>query len=393
MQIEYNKNFENLSKNYVFAETAKRVSEYKRENPNCKLIHLGIGDVSLPLSKTVIEALKNAVEEQGEQESFRGYAPYGGYDFLRLAVSRYYKNMNINISASEVFISDGAKSDIANILDIFGAAEVLLPVPCYPAYIDVNIIKGNKINYLLCSSDSFIPDFRKAEKKPYIIYICSPNNPTGVVYDKPKLAEIVNFALSSGSIILFDAAYSAFVKGDSPKSIFEIEGAEECAIEINSLSKSHGFTGLRLGWSVISERLMVGGKQVMKLWERRLGAKYNGVPYIIQRAGEAALSLDGLNESKMQVDYYLSNAEKLKTTLENCGIVCSSGNAPYVWFKCPFGMNGYQFFEFLLDNAQIVGTVGAGFGKEYSNYFRFSAFAKKEEIELACKAVLCKLRI
>lgn len=386
MKIEINKNFENLSKNYLFAQTAKKVAAYKALNPDKKIINLGIGDVSLPLTTTVLNALKNAVDEQGEATGFKGYAPYGGYEFMKNAVTNYYKSMNINVFPEEVFISDGAKSDIGNILDIFGKVNVLIPMPCYPAYVDVNVIKGNKINYLQTQTDNFMPDFDCIEKNPYLIYICSPNNPTGAVYDKKLLTKIVDFAKQTGSVIIFDAAYSAFVRDESPKSIFEIDGADACAIEINSLSKSHGFTGLRLGWCVISEKLILGDKQIKTLWERRLGSRYNGVPYIVQRAGEAALSPQGLAESKKQVDYYLQNAKALKQTLEGSGVSCFGGNnAPYVWFKCPFGMDGYKFFDHLLENTQIVGTVGGGFGSEYGGYFRFSAFSSREDTLLACK--------
>ncbi len=394
MKIELNKNFDELSKNYVFAETAERVSEYKRKNPYKTIYNLGIGDVTLPLSKTVMKALKKAVAEQEKENTFRGYAPYGGYDFMKNAVVNYYKNMNVNVSIDEVFISDGAKSDVGNILDIFGNVNVLLTVPCYPAYIDVNIIKGNRIIYLPTNRESFIPDFKSVEKKPYLIYICSPNNPTGTTYKKEVLTEIVNFAKETQSIIVFDSAYSSFVRDDSPRSIFEIERASECSIEINSLSKSHGFTGLRLGWTVISKNLLVGGKIVKTLWERRLGARYNGVPYIIQRAGEAGLSPEGVKESKKQVDYYLKNAVKLKNALISCGVVnCVGGeNAPYVWFKCPYGMDGYKFFDFLLEKAQIVGTVGGGFGKDYSDYFRFSAFSSAENTEKACERLYLLLK-
>ncbi len=391
--MELNKNFDKLSKNYVFAEMAEKVSEYKRKNPYKTIYNLGIGDVTLPLSKVIMKALKKAVAEQEKQNTFRGYAPYGGYDFMKNAVLNYYKNMNISLHLDEIFISDGAKSDVGNILDIFENVDVLLTVPCYPAYIDVNIIKGNKIIYLPTDSKSFIPDFSGVEKKPYLIYICSPNNPTGATYNKDVLSEIVNFARETTSVIVFDAAYSSFVRDNSPKSIFEIEGASECSIEINSLSKSHGFTGLRLGWMVISKNLLVGGKTLKTLWERRLGARYNGVPYIIQRAGEAALSKEGLKESKRQVDYYLNNAKLLKHTLVSCGVNCAGGeNAPYVWFKCPYGMDGYKFFDFLLQKAQIVGTVGGGFGKDYIDYFRFSAFSSKENTKKACERLYLLLK-
>lgn len=393
MEIELNKNFDKLSKNYVFAEMAEKVSEYKRKNPYKTIYNLGIGDVTLPLSKTVMKALKRAVAEQEKQNTFKGYAPYGGYDFMKNAVANYYKSMNINVSTDEIFISDGAKSDIGNILDIFGYVDVLLAVPCYPAYIDVNIMKGNSITYLETDRESFIPRFTNIDKKPYFIYICSPNNPTGTTYKKEVLTEIVKFARETASVIVFDAAYSSFVKDNSPKSIFEIEGASECSIEINSLSKSHGFTGLRLGWTIMCKNLCVNGKAVKTLWERRLGARYNGVPYIIQRAGEAGLSPEGLKESRKQVDYYLKNANKLKNTLITCGVSCVGGeNAPYVWFKCPYGMDGYKFFDYLLKKAQIVGTVGGGFGEMYADYFRFSAFSSKEDTEKACERLFLLLK-
>lgn len=385
MNIKINDNYDNLKESYLFSETAKRINKYSAEHPDKKVIKLSIGDVTLPLTKTVIEAMHKAVDEMAEKDTFRGYPPEYGYDFLREAIAKYYAAHGVDIKADEVFVSDGAKSDCGNIVDILGDNDILIPDPVYPVYMDSNIMSGRNIELLQANIDNnFLPMPDGLENKPYIIYLCSPNNPTGAVYTKEQLGEWVKYAKESGSLIIFDAAYEAFIKGDYPRSIYAVEGARECAVEICSLSKTAGFTGTRCSWSVFPEELSAGGRSLKKLWARRQATKFNGVPYVIQRAAEAAVSPEGYKEAMENIEYYMGNAKLIADLLREKNIWFSGGVcSPYIWLKCPNGMDSWTFFDWLLENAQVGGTPGAGFGAEGEGYFRLTAFGSRENTEEA----------
>ena len=374
--MNLNKNYENLEQSYLFSTIAKKVNEYNKNNPDKKVIRLGIGDVTKPLCKAVTEAMHKAVDEMGVQETFRGYGPEQGYDFLRLAVQGYYVKRNVNLVLDEIFISDGAKSDLGNILDLFGENNiVLIPDPVYPAYVDTNIMDGNKIIYANANVENgFLP--MPADEKVDIIYICSPNNPTGAVYNKEQLKIWVDYANKNNALILFDSAYESFISDkELPRSIFEIEGAKTCAIEICSLSKTAGFTGTRCGYTIVPKDL---GK-LNKMWLRRQTTKYNGVPYIIQKGAEAVFSEEGLREISENLNYYKENAKIISQTMKDCGVWFVGGqHSPYIWLKCPNNMTSWEFFDYLLEKAQVVGTPGAGFGKNGEGFFRLTSFGSRE---------------
>lgn len=380
LQIKVNENFFNVKKNYLFSEIAKRVNAYSAEHPDAEIVRLGIGDVTLPLSPVVVEAMKKAADEMGNAATFRGYAPEYGYDFLREAIAEYYKKFPVNLSAEEIFVSDGAKSDVGNIVDILGDNEILIPDPVYPVYLDSNIMSGRKVSFLKGSNENgFLPLPDGAEEKPYVIYLCSPNNPTGAVYSCEGLKKWVDFANKTGSLIIFDSAYEAFISGDYPHTIYEIEGARSCAVEICSFSKTAGFTGTRCAWSVFPDELMVGENKLSFLWSRRQATKFNGVPYVVQRAAEAALSDEGQAQCREAISYYMENARIIGEVLKEKGIEFTGGeNSPYLWLKCPNGMKSWEFFDFLLQNAQVVGTPGAGFGDAGEGYFRLTSFGSRE---------------
>ena len=385
--MKSNKNYENLEQSYLFSTIAKKVNEYVSKNPDKKVIRLGIGDVTRPLCKAVINAMHNAVDEMGIQESFRGYGPEQGYDFLRLAVQNYYKTHGVTLDLDEIFISDGAKSDLGNILDLFDKDNVVLvPDPVYPVYVDTNIMDGRKVVFANANQENgFLPNVNDInnEIKPDIIYICSPNNPTGAVYTKSQLKEWVDYANKYNSIILFDSAYECFVSDkELPRSIFEIEGAKTCAIEFCSLSKTAGFTGTRCGYTIVPKEL----GNLNKMWLRRQTTKFNGVPYIIQRGAEAVFSNEGMKEISENIAYYKENAKLISETLKDCGIWHVGGkHSPYIWLKCPNGMSSWEFFDYLLEKVQIVGTPGAGFGKNGEGYFRLTSFGSKENTIEAMK--------
>lgn len=375
--MRINSNYENLEQSYLFSTIAKKVNEYISNNPDKKVIRLGIGDVTKPLCKAVISALHKAVDEMGVQETFRGYGPEQGYDFLREAVKKYYSQRNVELDMDEIFISDGAKSDVGNILDLFDSSnKVLVPDPVYPVYVDTNIMAGREVIFADANGDNgFLPMPDKSVKAD-IIYICSPNNPTGAVYNKEQLRAWVEYAKENNSIILFDAAYECFVSDENlPRSIYEIEGAKECAIEFCSLSKTAGFTGTRCGYTIVPRALGA----LNKMWLRRQTTKFNGVPYIVQRGAEAVFTEEGQKEIKENIDYYMANAKIISETLEKCGIWHVGGkHSPYIWLKCPNNMNSWDFFDYLLNEAQIVGTPGAGFGRNGECYFRLTSFGSKE---------------
>jgi LL-diaminopimelate aminotransferase len=386
MNIKINKNFLNVSENYLFSEINKRIKEYKESNPKADIIRLGIGDVTLPLGKSVIDALIKASNEMGNKDTFRGYPPEYGYDFVKEAVKKYYLSNNINLDLDSIFISDGAKSDLGNIVDIFGDNNIYIPNPVYPVYLDSNIMSGRYINFINGNKDNnFLPMPNNEIKANSIIYLCSPNNPTGATYNHEQLKEWVLFALKTSSLIIYDSAYEAFINdNDKPHSIYEIEGAKECAIEICSFSKQAGFTGLRCGFTIIPLKLESEGVKINKLWKRRQATKFNGVSYPVQRAAEAALSKEGINECKDNINYYLENAKMLSNFFDEKGIYYTGGkSSPYIWFKCPNGMTSWEFFDYLLKNANVVGTPGAGFGSFGEGYFRITSFNTHEKTKEA----------
>ncbi|MCL2221804.1 MAG: LL-diaminopimelate aminotransferase [Oscillospiraceae bacterium] len=386
--MNINRNYLNLQDSYLFARIAKSVNEFKAQNPDKKVISLGIGDVTLPLSKSVIAALSAATLEMGNAETFKGYGDYEGYAFLRKAFCDYYAGKGLTLELDEIFVSDGAKSDVGNMLDIFSEDNtVLIPDPVYPVYVDTNIMAGRNIVYMDANDGNSFKPLPDKNVKADIIYLCSPNNPTGAVYNKAELALWVEYALENDAVILFDSAYEAFVCDKSlPTSIYQIDRAEQCAIEFCSLSKTAGFTGTRCGFTIIPKALTRSGESLNRLWLRRQSTKFNGVPYIIQRGAEAVFSPEGLAEARASVAYYMDNARVIADTLTKLGIEFTGGhNAPYVWLKCPDGLSSWEFFDKLLTKMNIVGTPGAGFGKNGEGNFRLSAFGNRDNVAEAMK--------
>lgn len=384
--MKLNDNYENLKESYLFSEIARRVTEYKEANPQKEIIRLGIGDVTKPLVPAVIDAMKKAVEEMGNSATFRGYGEEQGYSFLRKAVCGYYAKKQVSMEDTEIFISDGAKSDLGNILDLFGTENsVLIPDPVYPVYVDTNIMAGRRIHYCAGNQEnSFLPLPDKTIDAD-IIYLCSPNNPTGAAYNKEQLKLWVEYALEQDAVILFDSAYEIFI-GDEriPGSIYQIEGAEKCAIEFCSLSKTAGFTGTRCGYTVIPHSLIRSGKSVNKLWLRRQTTKFNGVPYVIQRGAEAVFTDTGLSQCRENISYYMENARLISDALKSSGIWFTGGeHSPYIWLKCPEGLSSWEYFDRLLTHANVVGTPGIGFGNNGEGFFRLTAFGKREEVKEA----------
>lgn len=382
--MNINENYLNLEESYLFSTVAKKVNEFIKNNPDKKVIRLGIGDVTRPLCNAVINALHKAVDEMGNQKTFRGYGPEQGYDFLREAVKGYYSKRGVCLDLDEIFISDGAKSDIGNILDLFSKDNVVLvPDPVYPVYVDTNVMAGRKVLFSDANGDNGFLPLPDNNIKADIIYICSPNNPTGAVYNKEQLKLWVEYAKENKAVILFDAAYECFVSDDNlPRSIYEIEGAKDVAIEFCSLSKTAGFTGTRCGYTIVPKNL----DKLNKFWLRRQTTKFNGVPYIVQRGAEAVFSDEGQKEIKENIDYYKENAKIISDTLEKCGIKHTGGkHSPYIWLKCPNNMKSWEFFDYLLNNLQIVGTPGSGFGKNGEGYFRLTSFGSKENTIEAMK--------
>ena len=376
--MNINKNYQNLEQSYLFSTVAKKVNEFSKKNPDKKIIRLGIGDVTRPLCKAVIDAMHKAVDEMGVQATFRGYGPEQGYDFLREAVKGYYTKRNVKLELNEIFISDGAKSDLGNILDLFDKDNiVLIPDPVYPVYVDTNIMTGRKVFYINANGDNHFLPMPDRNFKADIIYICSPNNPTGAVYNKQQLKEWVNYAKLNNAIILFDSAYECFVSDKNlPRSIYEIEGAKDCAIEFCSLSKTAGFTGTRCGYTIVPNSLGV----LNKMWVRRQTTKFNGVPYIVQRGAEAVFSSEGQKEIEENINYYKENAKIISDTLDECKISYTGGkHSPYIWLKCPNNMKSWEFFDYILEKIQVVGTPGAGFGVNGERYFRLTSFGSRED--------------
>lgn len=394
--MKINTNYLNLKESYLFSDIAKKTAAYKASNPEADIIKLGIGDVTLPLCEAVVDAFHAAVAEMGKKESFRGYGPEQGYDFLRDAIRDYYRAEDcVILDSNEIFISDGAKSDLGNILDIFSKDNtVLVPDPVYPVYVDTNIMDGREIKFISGNAENgFLPlpdDSMKAD----IIYICSPNNPTGAAYDHAGLKKWVDFALANGSVILFDAAYEAFVSSkELVRSIYEIEGARKCAIEFSSFSKIAGFTGTRCGWTVVPSELEFDGVKLSKLWLRRQTTKFNGVSYPVQRAAAAVFTPEGLKQVRANIDYYKQNAKTITDALDELGIWYTGGvNSPYIWLRCPNGMGSWEFFDLLLTKANVVGTPGAGFGEMGEGFFRLTAFGDHDRTREAAERIVKLLK-
>lgn len=386
--MKINENYKNLETSYLFSTIAKKVSQFIENNPQKKVIRLGIGDVTRPLCKSVVDAMNKAVNEMGTPEGFRGYGPEQGYDFLKDEIQNYYKKRNVLLKNDEIFISDGAKSDLGNILDLFSKEnKVLIPDPVYPVYVDTNLMQGRKIEFLEANEENDflpMPDFNT---KADIIYLCSPNNPTGAVYNKEQLKKWVNYALKNNAVILFDAAYECFIDDNNlPHSIFEIEGAKNCAIEFCSFSKTAGFTGTRCGYTVVSDELNFDNMSLNKMWLRRQTTKFNGVPYIVQRGAQAVFSESGQKEIFENINYYKRNAKIIADTLKKHNIYFTGGiHSPYIWLKCPNNMKSWEFFDFLLEKIQVVGTPGAGFGKNGEGFFRLTSFNTYENTLEAMK--------
>ncbi len=391
--LKINTNYLKLPGSYLFSTIAKKVGAYTEQNPDKRIIRLGIGDVTQPLAPAIVDSLHKAVDEMGDAASFHGYAPDLGYEFLRNAIAiNDYQNRGCNITADEVFISDGAKCDAGNIQEIFSTDNIIAVCdPVYPVYVDTNVMAGrtgiydtktetwSDVVYMPCTAQTnFAPEIPKTV--PDIIYLCFPNNPTGSVISKEGLQKWVDYANENKAVIIYDAAYEAYISEENiPHTIYECEGARSCAIELRSFSKNAGFTGVRLGATIIPKDLKCGGITLHSLWARRHGTKYNGAPYIVQRAGEAVYSQEGKKQLKNQIDYYMRNAKVICQGLKEAGYSASGGiNAPYIWLQTPRKMTSWEFFDYLLQNAGIVGTPGVGFGPSGEGYFRLTAFGSYE---------------
>lgn len=398
MMYQVNTNYLKLPGSYLFSTIAKKVAAYQQANPDKEIIRLGIGDVTQPLPKVVIDALHKAVDEQADAKTFKGYAPDLGYDFLRNAIAEHdYKSRGCDIAADEIFVSDGAKSDSGNIQELFSEDNrIAVTDPVYPVYVDSNVMAGrcgnydpktemwDRVIYMPSTAENgFVPELPK--ETPDIIYLCLPNNPTGTTLKKNQLQKWVDYANQKGSIIIFDAAYEHYISTpDVPHSIYECDGAKDCCIEIRSFSKTAGFTGLRLGFTVVPKSLKSGDASLHDMWARRHGTKFNGAPYIVQRAGEAIYTDEGQKEVDELVGYYMENARMIREGLTEAGFTCYGGvDAPYIWMKTPEKMTSWEFFDYLLDKANVVGTPGSGFGPSGEGYFRLTAFGTHENTKAA----------
>ena len=400
--FKINENYLKLRGSYLFSTIAKKVAAYQEAHPDKELIRLGIGDVTLPLAPAVIDSLHKAVDEMASAETFHGYAPDLGYEFLRKAIAdNDYKARGVEIALDEIFVSDGAKSDSGNIGDIFSQDnKIAVCDPVYPVYVDTNVMAGrtgtfledeekwSNVIYMPCTAENnFVPELPK--ETPDIIYLCYPNNPTGSTITKAQLQEWVDYANKVKAVIIYEAAYEAYIsEEDVPHTIYECEGAKTCAIELRSFSKNAGFTGTRLGFTVIPKELKQGDVMLNSLWARRHGTKFNGAPYIIQRAGEAVYSEAGKKQTAEQVAYYMNNAKTIREGLSEAGYKVSGGvNAPYVWLQVPEGMTSWEFFDYLLENANVVGTPGSGFGPSGEGYFRLTGFGTYENTVKAIERI------
>ena len=405
---QINSNFDKLTSSYLFPEISRRTDDFLKNNKNTKIMRLGIGDTTMPLPKTIIKGLHKAVDYLSDEKTYTGYGDDQGNIELRKALINKYSTLNVDLDISEIFISDGAKSDSANIQQIFSNNSIIaVQDPAYPVYVDSNVIGGktgnwendryNRIYYMPCTQEnSFFPELPKS--KVDLIYLCSPNNPTGKVATKNELESFVNYAIDQKAVIIFDAAYASFIKDNSlPKSIFEIKNADKCSIEINSFSKFAGFTGVRLGWTIVPENLVIENtekNQLRKIWKRRQSTMFNSASNIAQAGGLTALSEEGQKECKEIIDYYMENASIIKSSLEEIGLICFGGdNAPYIWMKTPNKMKSWDFFNKLLEETYVVGTPGVGFGPSGEGYFRLSSFGKREDILNATQSIKKNLKI
>ncbi len=389
-----NYHYQDVAETYLFSNIAKKVSAYVEQNPGKSVLRLGIGDVTLPLAPAVITAMHEAVDEMSKKETFKGYGPEQGYAFLRESIQSYYARRGIALKTEEIFISDGAKSDCGNILDIFDTDNsVLVPDPVYPVYVDTNVMAGRKIAYMQATAENGFLPMPDEKLKADIIYLCSPNNPTGASYTKAQLQAWVDFANQNDSVILYDAAYECFVETDVARSIFEVEGARTCAIELCSFSKTAGFTGTRCGYTVVPEELIRGGMSLRKMWLRRQTTKFNGASYIVQKGASAVFSEEGEKQIRANLAYYKENAKLIADCMDECGISYTGGkNSPYIWLKCPEGMTSWEFFDYLLQEIQVVGTPGSGFGKNGEGFFRLTSFGSRETTVEACKRLKALLK-
>ncbi len=396
--MQLNPHYAELNESYLFSTIAHKVADYQKAHPDADLIRLGIGDVTLPLARPVVDAMHKAVEEQGHQETFHGYIPSEqGYEFLREAIRKYYAQRGVTLDLSEIFISDGAKSDLGNLLDLFSADNtVLVPDPVYPVYVDDNVMAGRKVLYLAATAENnFLPMPDEAPAAD-IVYLCSPNNPTGAAYTVAQLQAWVDWAKAHDAILLYDAAYECFVTEPGlARSIYEVKGAEEVAVEVCSFSKIAGFTGTRCGYTIVPQAIVRGGQSLNKMWLRRQTTKFNGVAYIVQRGAEAVFTPEGMREIQANLDYYRKNAAVIAAALDEAGVwYCGGKNSPYIWLRCPGGMGSWEFFDWLLDTARIVGTPGEGFGPCGKGYFRLTAFgdaARTQQAAERLKAALATL--
>ena len=396
--MQLNPHYAELNESYLFSTIAHKVADYQKAHPDADLIRLGIGDVTLPLARPVVDAMHKAVEEQGHKETFHGYIPSEqGYEFLRETIRKYYAQRGVTLDLSEIFISDGAKSDLGNLLDLFSADNtVLVPDPVYPVYVDDNVMAGRKVLYLAATAENnFLPMPDEAPAAD-IVYICSPNNPTGAAYTVAQLQAWVDWAKAHDAILLYDAAYECFVTEPGlARSIYEAKGAEEVAVEVCSFSKIAGFTGTRCGYTIVPQAIVRGGQSLNKMWLRRQTTKFNGVAYIVQRGAEAVFTPEGMREIQANLDYYRKNAAVIAAALEEAGVwYCGGKNSPYIWLRCPGGMGSWEFFDWLLDTARIVGTPGEGFGPCGKGYFRLTAFgdaARTQQAAERLKAALATL--
>lgn len=383
--MKVNEHFSNLATSYLFTEVARRQREYSAAHPDAEIIRLSIGDVTRPLVPVVIDAMTKAVAEMGKAETFRGYGDEQGYGFLRDVIVKYYAGKGVELAPDEIFVSDGAKSDVGNILNIFSTDNIVaVPDPVYPVYVDTNIMDGRKVLLLDANAENgFLP--MPGEEHVDIIYICSPNNPTGAVYNKEQLTAWVEYALAHDAVILFDAAYEAFINDPAlPTSIYQIPGAEKCAIELCSLSKTAGFTGTRCGYTIVPKALVKDGASLNAMWLRRQTTKFNGVPYIVQRGAEAVFTPEGMAQCKENIAHYRENAKVMGAAFDKLGIsYCGGVHSPYIWLHCPDGMTSWEYFDVLLEQYHIVGTPGSGFGKNGEGYLRLTAFNTAENTKKA----------
>ena len=396
--MRLNKHYSELNESYLFSTIAHKVAEYQKAHPEADVIRLGIGDVTLPLAAPVIEALHKAVDEMAHKETFRGYGPEQGYDFLREAIQKYYAGRGVELELGEIFVSDGAKSDLGNLLDLFDVNNtVLVPDPVYPVYVDDNVMAGRTIRYMAANAENNFLPMPDESTEADIVYLCSPNNPTGAAYTTAQLAQWVKWAKEHHAVILYDAAYECFVSEEGcARSIYEVEGAKEVAVEVCSFSKIAGFTGTRCGYTVVPFAIQSNGQSLNKMWLRRQTTKFNGVPYIVQRGAEAVFTEEGMKEIQHNLDYYRQNAAVIAEALDEAGVwYCGGKNSPYIWMRCPAGMKSWDFFDWLLETANVVGTPGSGFGPCGEGYFRLTAFgdaAKTVEAADRLKKALATLK-